>query len=240
MTEKRRLDAAEQFQPLAIVDLQGVLAGYIILAAALDDFDAAIAPPVFQRPVQLDHGIGKKTGRFQTQLRIRDDSRLVRQHGGQVFTVQAFDDLLQQFAVRTSAEQWHQTAVSGSVAQQSNAVDKDAFGAHFERGLEQQAIGRPHLLIQHFGTGKDDLQLLLLLQFMKVPAEGGCVADEFVRAGFKHHNDAGLVKLGDSPIDELHAEQSLAAARRTLHQDHIGSGNTAHQDGIEAGDTGLD
>ena len=70
--------------------------------------------------------------------------------------------------------------------------------------FEQQAVRRTQFLIEHLGTGKDDLQLLLLLQFIQIPAEFGSVSDEFVRARLKQFTIAEPESL---------ATQSLVSIR---------------------------
>ena len=57
-----------------------------------------------------------------------------------------------------------------ALAQQADAIDKDALGAHFGRRLQQQAVGRTQFLLEHLRAGKDDLQLLLRLQFLQGPS----------------------------------------------------------------------
>ena len=89
------LNAAEHFQPLAGRNSQRVLAGHIVLPAALDDLDAAVAPRrLYAVAVQLDYGVGQETGRFQGSERLGEPADLVRKHGGQILAVQPLDQLL--------------------------------------------------------------------------------------------------------------------------------------------------
>src|SRR5437667_4313228 len=111
------------------------------------------------------------------------------------------------------------------LAQQADAIDKDAMGPHFDRRLQQQAIGRTQSLIEHLRAGEDDLKLFVRLQFRTVPAQRGRVTNEFIRTDLKYDDDAGLVELSDPPVNELYAEEGLAASRRSFDDNHIGLRN---------------
>ena len=88
---KRSLNAAEDFEPFAIPDLQRMLAGLIVVTAAFDDLETAKDAPVFQVPLQPDHRVGKKFRRFRCRMHLGVGSDLVREHRGQMLTVQPFD-----------------------------------------------------------------------------------------------------------------------------------------------------
>jgi len=84
------------------------------------------------------------------------------------------------------------------------------------------------------------LQLLLFLQFLEIPSQSRSVADHFCRTGLKNHDDAGLIELDDSLINEFHSQQRFAAPGSTLDDDQIAMGNSSQQYFIEPGDTSFD
>src|ERR1700722_18350116 len=122
-----------------------------------------------------------------------------------MLSVQSFDELLQDLAVRPRPSRDRSGALRG-LAHQTDAIDEDTLGTHFVHRLQQQTIRRAQFLIEHFRAGEDDLKLLLRLEPRQIPAHAGRVTNEFIRTGFKHHNDTRLIELLDSLVYELDTE----------------------------------
>ena len=210
----RGLDTAEHFQPEAGRDPQRVAAGVIVLAPALRDLQVAAAAPPMRLAAQDEHGIGQVLGDLQGEGLLGDGGHLVRQHRCQLLALQPLQQLLQQLAV-VALMPGAIAAVGergGHRPQERDAVDEDALRAHRGRGLQQQAVRRQQLLAQHLGASEEELQLVLLLQRLQVPAEVGGVADELLRRHLETHDHPRLIVAGNATVDEFHAEQGLAGA----------------------------
>ena len=74
----------------------------------------------------------------------------------------------------------------------------------------------------------------MLLQLVQIPAEARGIPDELPRGRLKDHDDAGLVVLGNAPVDELQAHQGLAHAGRAFDQDQVALENPAQEDFVQA------
>src|SRR5208282_2692932 len=112
--------------------------------------------------------------------------------------------------------------------------------ANPRRGFQEQAVRRTQLLVEHLRTREDDFQLVLLLELVQIPAEAQGIPDELPRGRLKDHDDAGLVVLGNAPVDELHAQQGLARAGRAFDQDQVALENPAQEDLVQAVNARLD
>src|SRR5258707_14302053 len=95
-------------------------------------------------------------------------------------------------------------------------------------------------MVEHLRTREDDFQLLLLLQPVQIPAEARGIPDELPRGRLKDHDDAGLVELGNAPVDELQAQQGLAHAGRAFDQNQVALENPAQEDFVQAVNARLD
>src|ERR1700722_6118385 len=222
MGAQRRLYATENLQTLAVRDLQCMSSGVKILAPALQHFQAPRWAPANPFAAQLNDRIDEKADGFHRDDRFGCTAKLQRKHGSQTLSIDRFNQLLQEFAVIP-----YGAGAAPARIQQSDAVYEHPPGAHFARGFDQQTVRRPHFLLEYLRAGKDDLQLLLLLQFFQIPAESGSVPDELVGVCLKHHDQTRLIKLGDPTIDKLHPHQGLSASDYALQQDHIGPWNPA-------------
>src|SRR5260370_2148668 len=108
------------------------------------------------------------------------------------------------------------------------------------RGFKEQAVRRTQLLVEHLRTREDDFQLVLLLQLVQIPAEARGIPDELPWGRLKDYDDAGLVVLGNAPVDELHAQQGLARAGRAFDQDQVALENPVQEDLVQAINARLD
>ena len=115
------------------------------------------------------------------------------QQAGQVLAPQAVEELLQQLAVGPGAVEDGRGRGAVGRPQQSNTVDEDAPGAHLLGGLEEHTVRGAEFLVEHLGAGDDDLEPVLLLERVEVPAEGGRIAQQQVRVGLEDDDEARLV-----------------------------------------------
>jgi hypothetical protein len=157
--------------------------------------------------------------------------------------MQAFQQLLQQFPVRTRAAA-RQADADGIAnvrrrVQQSDSIDENPPHAHAGRSLQQQAVGGAQLRLEYLRAGEDNFELILALQLFQVPAKQCRVANHLVRVGFEYHDDAGLVEFSDSLVYELQAHQGFAGPGCPLHQDGICLRDAALENAVQSFDPGL-
>jgi hypothetical protein len=148
----------------------------------------------------------------------------VRQDRRQLLALQPFQEQLQHLAVRAQAVALFPVGAGRVVrhrAQQRDAIDEQALGAHLGGGVQEQAVGRAQLLAEHLGAGEDELQPVLLRQALQVPPERRSVADELAGGHLEGDHEAWLLEVGDAPVDEFQAQERLAGAGGAFHQDHI-------------------
>jgi hypothetical protein len=88
--------------------------------------------------------------------------------------------------------------------------------------------------------GRDNLHCVLCFECLEIPAEARGVAPEKRRIRFEDDDQARLTVARRSPIDQLGAEQSLAAARFAFDDDEVAPPNAALKRRIEARDAGCD
>ena len=172
----RGLHAAEDLQPLAGGDAQRVPAGVVVLAPALGDLQAAVGAPPLRLAAQDDHRVAQELGHLQGEGLLLDGGDLVRQHRRQVLALQPFQQLLQELAVGAHAvavrPRWRRSTWFGTVRKSEMPSMKMRWAPIWAAVFQQQAVGRAQLLAEHLRAGEDDLQLVLLLQRLQVPAEG--------------------------------------------------------------------
>src|SRR5207248_698809 len=77
-------------------------------------------------------------------------------------------------------------------------------------------------------------------QLVQIPAETHGISAELPRGSLKDHDDAGLVVLGNAPVDEFHAQQGLAHSDRAFDKDQVALENPAQEDLVQAVNSRLD
>src|SRR5215831_15546424 len=119
----------------------------------------------------------------------------------------------------------------------SKAVDEEAPGADLARVPEEQTVRLLKLLLEASTCG-DDPDPAAPLELGQIPPEQGRLAHDAVGRHLEQDDEAGLVVIVRTPVDELDAECRLARPGGAFDEDQVPAWNPARQDRIEALDPG--
>src|SRR5688500_17882801 len=100
-------------------------------------------------------------------------------------------------------------AVPGDPAYARHAVHKNAAGAYLRCLFEEHAVCLLKLLGEHLARREDDLELARALERQEIPSQLRRVTDDLVGRHLEQDDDAGLVELRGTLIDELDAQRGL-------------------------------
>ena len=226
------LDAAIYLNAMTIDNPEGVTSHLEIMAARLHDLDRSDRRARLVLHPQTDDGIGDRFFRQRGRVAASEGAGLHGQDGGQVFTLQPFDQQMERLPVLLPVD-----LAEDARPTPSTKMRRAPISAASSRSRLSACCSSWRNTCR---VVKTILSEPLLLERREIPSQPRRVAHEFVRRHLEQHDQAGLAELARPPVDELNAERGLSGSDRAFQEDHVAAWNSHSQDGIEPGYSSLD